>query len=333
MTDKGHLNRRMRIWRDRIVWGFVDCQRMLVEGGFWPVATQGLVSPEGERKTLIGTRLHAAGSGDKAVGLLIPEAQCLWGTLQLPEMPQQALDTAVSEAMWRVSPLPIEHIMTAWRAVPNDDGSWWVEWGICHKNVQQDAKVRHGLGEFAPVYLERQGHALGVPSKGLQGLRKKQRRMDGLVAAGLFLSMAAVALPALLPLVLKREAVLQALQHTSKSEEAAAPLRVQLEELRARMTVADGLRQGQQSSVSLAAVVEALSAQLPDDTSLDRLEISASDIRISGITGDVADLTAQLARHAEFADVRANGASVRDTTTNKERFTFDMRWRGQGDKP
>jgi len=127
--------------------------------------------------------------------------------------------------------------------------------------------------------------------------------MDGLVAAGLFLSMAAVALPALLPLVLKREAVLQALQHTSKSEEAAAPLRVQLEELRARMTVADGLRQGQQSSVSLAAVVEALSAQLPDDTSLDRLEISASDIRISGITGDVADLTAQLARHAEFADV------------------------------
>ena len=80
-------------------------------------------------------------------------------------------------------------------------------------------------------------------------------------------------------------------------------------------------------------VVEALSAQLPDDTSLDRLEISASDIRISGITGDVADLTAQLARHAEFADVRSNGASVRDTTTNKERFTFDMRWRGQGDKP
>ena len=54
--------------------------------------------------------------------------------------------------------------------------------------------------------------------------------------------------------------------------------------------------------------------------------------QIDGFKRDLTQLGGELI-HAEFADVRSNGASVRDTTTNKERFTFDMRWRGQGGRP
>ncbi|MBS0506420.1 MAG: PilN domain-containing protein, partial [Proteobacteria bacterium] len=82
----------------------------------------------------------------------------------------------------------------------------------------------------------------------------------------------------------------------------------------------------------LAAVIDGLSSQLPDDASLDRIEISGSHIRISGVANNAAELITQLARLPSFIDVRANGPSVRDTSVNKERFTIDLRWHAEGGK-
>ena len=83
-----------------------------------------------------------------------------------------------------------------------------------------------------------------------------------------------------------------------------------------------------QSAVPHASVVEALSAALPDDTWLDRIDINGAEIKIQGMTGNANDLVARLGKNQAFEDVRSTAASVRDSALNKERFTFEMRWRG-----
>ena len=40
-----------------------------------------------------------------------------------------------------------------------------------------------------------------------------------------------------------------------------------------------------------------------------------------------------LGRQPGLVEARATGANVRDNTLNKERFTFEMRWRAYGATP
>lgn len=110
-------------------------------------------------------------------------------------------------------------------------------------------------------------------------------------------------------------------------------MRAQLDELRAQTVMAQDLRAGASTALPLASVVEQLSEVLPDDTWLDRIEINGGDIRITGYTANAVDLIARLGRQAMFADVRATSANVRDNALNKERFAFEMRWRGEEAKP
>lgn len=333
MTGWGQLSRRVHATLDRLAWGFGDLRRALVEHGAWPARSRTVVSSDGGRWAVTGTRLRASTGKHKAAGLLVPEPSCLWGTVQLPEMPRQSLDSAVQETLWRVSPLPPEHIVAAWQAVPASGGGWIIEWGMCRRSDQEALLAQHGLAADAPVYLARQGRALAVRGKAWHQQIKRQRWMDGVLVGTLLLLLGAMAVPALMPLILKRQAVVRAVEHVGMLEPKAAPLRQQLDELRQQSLLADELRQSIGTDLPLASVVDRLSETLPDDAWLDRIEINGSEIRIMGLTGNATELIAHLGRQPALAEARATVASVRDNTLNKERFTFEMRWRGEGAKP
>ena len=157
--------------------------------------------------------------------------------------------------------------------------------------------------------------------------------MDGAGVVLLLVLLAALALPALMPLVLKRQAVVRAVSHVSSLEPQAAPLRQKMDELRRQALLAEELRKNASADVPLASVIDALSVAIPADTWLDRIEVNGSEIRITGLTANATELTSSIARAPGLADVRSTGANVRDGTLNKERFTFEMRWRGEGVKP
>jgi hypothetical protein len=53
----------------------------------------------------------------------------------------------------------------------------------------------------------------------------------------------------------------------------------------------------------------------------------------AGLAANATELVGQLGRQPGLVDVRATGANVRDAALNKERFTFEMRWRAEGAKP
>ena len=333
MADKGEFQHRISTALDRLAWGIGDCRQLLIKRGWWPVLAQPIVSSDSVRWSLAGDWLRPRPNNRKATGLLIPESECLWGSLRYADMPSRALGPAVQEAMWRVSPLPPDQIVAAWRAAPDPAGGWLVEWGICRRSVQNEALAQQALDATAPVYLARQGRALPVRNVNWQALRKRQWWMNGLGLAVVLIIAAAVTVPALMPLILKRQAVVSAVRHVSEVEPNAAPLRLQLDQLRAQTLVAEDLRAGSSTALPLANVIDKLSEILPDDTWLDRIEINGNSIRITGLTANAVELIARLGRQAMFADVRATSANVRDNALNKERFAFEMRWRGEEAKP
>lgn len=333
MTGWGQLSLRVQAALDRLAWGFGDLKRVLMECGAWPARSSVAVASDGERWTVTGSRLRKQAGGRKAASLLMSETECLWGSLQLPSMPRKALGGAVEESLWRVSPLPPDQIVAAWNAQPHAQGGWVVQWGMCRRDVRDQRLSQHGLSEEAPVFLARQGRAHAVRGKAWQRQCSRQRWADGAGIGLLLLLLVALALPALMPLVLKRQAVARAVEHVNMLVPKAAPLRQKMDELRRQADIADELRKNIGADLPLASVIEGISAALPGDTWLDRIEINGSEIRITGLTSNASELMAHLGRQTTLADVRATAANVREGQLNKERFTFEMRWRREGAKP
>lgn len=333
MTGRGQLSLRVQAALDRLAWGFGDLKRVLVEHGAWPASASAVVASDGGRWSVTAGRLRKRSGSRKASGLLMPEPECLWGTVQLPAMPRRVLGGAVEEALWRVSPLPPDQIIAAWEAEPDANGGWAVQWGMCRRSARDQLLVQHGLREDAPVFLVRQGRALAVHNQAWQKQNRRQRWVDGAAVILFMMLLLALSLPALMPLVLKRQAVVRAVEHVNMLVPKAAPLRQKMDELRRQADMAEELRKNVSTDLPLASVVDGLSAALPGDTWLDRIEINGSEIRITGLTSNAPELIAQLGRHPALVDVRATGANVREGTSNKERFTFEMRWRSEGAKP
>lgn len=333
MTGWGQLSHQASTALDRMAWGFGDIKRVLVERGAWPAVANAAVAADGGRWSILGTRLRKRTNNRKPLSFLVPESDCLWGTMQLPNMPRASLAGGVEEALWRVSPMPPEQVVAAWRAEPLPQGGWAVEWGMCRRNTLHEQLAQHGFAENMPVYLVRQGRALPVRSASWSRQEGRQRWMDWGGCALLLVLLIALSLPALMPLVLKRQAVVRAVEHVSMLEPKATPLRQKMDELRRQAELAEELRKNINTDLPLGSVVEGLSTAIPSDTWLDRIEVNGNEIRITGLTANATELIGQLGRQPGFVDVRATGANVRDSTLNKERFTFEMRWRGEGAKP
>lgn len=335
MTGWEQLSLRARTALDRMAWGFGDFKRVLLERGAWPAIAGAAVGFDGQRWTVVGTRLlklKRPGTR-KPSALLVPESECLWGSLRLPAMPRGSLPVGVEEALWRVSPMPPQQIVAAWDAEPLAEGGWLVHWGMCRRAALLQPLEQQGLAPDPVIYLARQDRAFAVRSVAWQKQDARQRWADWGGVVVLLAVIAAISLPALMPLVLKRQAVVGAVAHVSQLDAKAAPLRQKMDELRRQADLADELRKNASTDLPLASVIDVLSGAIPADTWLDRIEVNGNEVRITGLTANATELIAHLGRQPALVDVRATGANVRDGTLNKERFTFEMRWRGEGARP
>lgn len=331
MTTKGQFSSRVLTAKDRLVWGFGDLRRRLAERGLWPARTLALESIDGQKWLVTETRLEPRTTDRRALGLLVPEAECLWGTAPLPDMPMDALGDAVEEALWRVSPLPRDQISVAWEVHPHPQGGWTVEWALCSSSNCDRWRIERGLAANAPVFFARQRRAFAI--LGGKPQAKSRRWKHALVGALAGFMLLIVVSPVLMPLILEREAVRKAVRHIGEQEPRSIPIRQKLDDLRLHAELAEELRNQLVADLPLATLVEALTQAVPDDSWLDRIDINGREVRITGLTSNTTDLIAHMGRQSVFADVRATVASVRDATLNKERFTLEMRWRGEEQKP
>ena len=329
MTRKTAVQNRFIQGLDRMTWGLLDLRDRLVARGWWPTSSVIAGDGAGARWAIRGTRIQPLGSSGKVRAAIVGAERSLWGQFTLPALARAALPAAVSEALYSQSPLPPDHMLCAWRAEPAADGTWQVQWGLVPRAAL--VAVRHGLGlrDSAPAFLMH-------PRSGAWAVRdaafmRQQRRQVWWDAAALFALGVAVAGAATLagvPAALQRQGVVGAMRLLQTLDPQAAPIRQQLDELRARARTVEDIRAGHDAAVPAASVIEALSIALPDDTVLDRIDINGRDMRISGLTPNATELLSRLAAHESFADAKAPNAAVRDPASNKERFTFELRWKG-----
>lgn len=331
MTDRATgVRQRARAAWERFAWGLGELRGALARRGLWPAPVLALAGTDGARwRVVAGQALRQQGTAGAAPqGLLVAGEQCLSGVLDLPDMPRAQLAAALQEAMWRVSPLPLDQVASAARVSPGPTGGWRADWILCPRHVIDDARLRLGLAADTPVCLLRQGsQALAVRGPRPHAVEIRQRRLDVLAVVALLLAVAALAVAAAMPLLGRHQAIVQSMRHAATVEPMAAPLRQKLDELHQQAGLADALRAEAQGALPLAGALDLLARALPDDTWLDRLEVSGDQIRITGLTGNAAELVASLGRQPGLAEVRTSAPTVRDEARGKERFSFEMRWR------
>lgn len=334
-TRSSDLTQQARAAWDRLRWGLGALRLALLARGLWLAPTTLVVDTDGKHWQVNGAHMRPR-RGGRASGVLMGTRACLWGTLDLPQMPRRSLDGAVHEALWRVSPLPLEQVLCAWTVRPASPGltGWQADWGLCPEAAVQEARQQAGLDAAAPVFLARaDGRTLAARGAAQQQLARRQRRSDALTLVLLAALALALAVPAVMPLALKRDTVIQALQHQAAVAQQAAPLQDKLDQLRQKTDILDQLHAQANTNIPLASVVDQLAAALPDDTWLNRLEVASGQIRLNGLTSNATGLISRLSRDSAFADVHATAPTVRDDSEAKDRFAFEMRWRGPDTTP
>ena len=327
MSAASGASTRARAYWDGLVWGLTDLRRSLGAKGLWPEVSRLASTPQGARWRVTGERRTRV-EGGVPEALLIGEPDVLWGELSLPAVGSAALEGALSEALWRVSPLPPDQVVTAWRAQPDESGGWRVVWGVCPARVVAQGLAQVQLADDVPVYLAQgEGQALLTQGAATTAQRRQQRRLDGLAAGGLVLVVLALMVPLAVPLLLKRQAVVRSMAHMTTVEPMAAPVRKKLDELHQLAKLSEALTAEQQQSLPAASALDRLAEKLPEDAWLDRLEASDRQVRMMGLASNATELMTQLSKVPEFAELRTTAPTVRDEGQSRERFSFEFTWR------
>lgn len=309
------------------MWGCADLRSTLGAKGWWPQRTALAATTAGVLWRITGDRRSGAGGGSPQA-LLVEVDDVLWGELAIPAISRQALDAAVIEALWRVSPLPPDQVVTAWEAQPDSADGWRVAWGVCPAPAVERGLAQLALPADAPVFLARDaGRVMLAQGPAKAAALHQQRRLDALAFAGLALVMVALMVPAVMPLVLKRNAVVRGMSHLAVVEPMAAPLRQKLDELHQLAKLSEALDADRQHSLPPASAMDTLAEAIPEDAWLDRLESSDRQVRLMGLAPDATGLMARLNRVPEVSELRTTAPTVRDEGQNRERFSFEFTWR------
>lgn len=326
MTDSRVLRARVHMIFTKLMWGGGDLLRILIERGLWPAKTLAGVSMDGSKWQITGDRYQVGRYKSQPNCAVIPSSECLWGQTAFPSMSRHDLDAAVYEDLWRQSPLPPDQMVFAWRCQPAPAGGWLVDWGLSKRTVQEDLRREFNLDEKDGTYLLASDRALAVRDGAYLRERRRQGQFNTIFSVMLVLTFLSLATSALTPVLIKRQEVVDAMLLVKTLEPRSAPVRQQLETLRGHTALLSELRRNVEATLPNAIVIEALSATLPDDTWLDRLDINGTEVRIGGMTTNANDLISVLGRSNAFADIRATAPNLRDPSLNKERFAFELRW-------
>lgn len=322
---------RMRFVWDKLSWGVTDLVRRLSERGWWPAFHRRVIMPDGRKYTVVGASINERPHGRMPSALAVSENLCHWGEAHLPDMPRANLYDAFAEALWRVSPLPLDQVVVGWREEPLPNGGWLIRWGMCKQSNVNEWLIKLGLPAHSDVCLTREGIVWWVDAKRGSGHNAVQKPFMKLVAALSLMTLILMLIaPAIVPLALKREGVVQSMRTLADLEPKAAPVRMQLDLIRGKAKLLTEIRNELDANVLHAQVIDALSATLPDDTWLDRVDINGIEIKIQGLTSNANYLAGVLGKDPRFLDVRTSTPTVRDPGLNRERFVFEMRWRVGG---
>jgi len=318
-------------WLIRLRRGWYLLSRRPPLRGFIPRSRVSVTWPDGRRETL-DTRDRVAVRGKaEYYAFVLPDELVLGRDVMLPWLGSKDLEQMLRLEVLLNSPFTEEETAWGWADLGEKDGLRHIRLAIASRtdvanylverlaagNKESEAEVWASLGErFVPIfgYAERRRLA-----------SETRQWLWGMGQLGLFviLLLALITTPALL-----KRAEIRALEaETGQWRAQTAPLIENRSEIDLRLDQLDQVEALRRESVEIESVLEILTALIPDDGWLDRLEMRGRLVVISGAVANAAALQQTLQRRPEFTNVRAAAALSRDAALQRDRFSFEMEYR------
>ncbi|MFA5683155.1 MAG: PilN domain-containing protein [Lysobacteraceae bacterium] len=259
--------------------------------------------------------------------LLLPAAQVLRRRLQLPAAARDNLRAVLGFELDRQTPFRADQVHYDYRLLAHDPAAKTlpVELALLPKESMQGVLAALGglSRELDAVDVAVDGRRLGY---NLLPAEQRRRRVD----RALWLNLGLVALSALFlllamsELVANRQAAVEALQAEADAQrDAARGVTVLRDELEEAVAGANFLAVRKTEQPNVVAVLDALTTALPDDTFLERMNLSGSALSITGQSAQAPRLIELLGKAPGIRELSLAGAIQPDARSGKDRFNIN----------
>lgn len=318
-----------RLW-ESFVAGWQDALR-------WPAFAWLTTEPavllhraDGSTEWRRGASSQPAAAGREGLQAIeLPEEIVLYRELILPDLLPADLRRAAELEVELNSPFPLSELAWGMTQELLDDGRRRVRIAFAARKHVAACLFARGLEQDscevwadsdAPVVLPAYGE-----EKRLRIVRQHRRKIFVALAAvvGLLLVLAAT------PWYNGRAQVFDAQERHARLEAEVAPILLQREALLNSSTQLEAIREVFAGEADALAVLARLTALLPDDAYLTRLEVNGPQVRFAGIAANAARLVELLGREQGLSEVRTPTAISR-TADGRESFTIEFQYRQEG---
>lgn len=272
-------------------------------------------------------------AGDQRdLALTLPPSRVLRKTLTLPLATEENLRQVLEFQIEQHTPFPATKVYFGYQVTGRDfeHGQLTVEFAATPRDgVDAAIKTLDGLAlpvraVFAADMLAA-GNLVNLLPVGLGKAPSALRHGANpwLAALVALLALTAVAMP----LVIKREAVVQLLPWVEKGKKAAETVDTLRRELVARVDKHNYLLEKRQSAPTVIQALEELTRVLPDDTWVQTLDIKGKELQIQGETASSVRLIGLFERSSMFREASFRSPLTKGQSSGTERYQLALQIR------
>lgn len=286
---------------------------------------------DGQRQA-IATELVKAPIGQREVALALTTDCVLRKTLTLPMATEENLQQVLQFQMEQYTPFPAAQVYFGYCVTDRDfvngqlsvdfaatprhavdaELKMFAEWGVpVRAVVAKDMLTQGNFVNLLPTV------SVKTPSILMRGVNRWLVIGVGLLALG----------AVLMPLVIKRVAVVQLLPWVEKGRKAAETVDALRRELEAKVSEHNYLLEKKQALPPVVMALEELARVLPDDTWVQQLDIKGKELQIQGETASSVRLIGLFEQSAIFRDASFRSPLTKGQTTGSERYQLALQMR------
>ncbi len=301
-----------------------------------PQAPVRVLHADGRETTWLGGRMinTAQAGAQRFEAIELPDHLLLRRTLSVPAMAQPQVAQAIELDVRSASPFAPFDLVWGYSSRPADQGELSIHAVMASRKqverylASQQARLAPDAGEtghghevwaFTPV-----GTPIILPgwseSRRFQYGAQRRRRAYALLAVALGLA----AVMAATPTMQLRLRAIEAVHAFEALHLRTAELAAQRETYMRAVAQLEDLRGLLAERAQPLSLLEVLTRTLPDDTSLQSLEVQGIKVTLSGLTGNAATLMQLLGATEGFREVRATSPATRSPGADAENFIVEL---------
>ena len=271
-------------------------------------------------------------NGQRDVVIALPSDRVLRKTLTLPLATEENLRQVLEFQMEEYTPFPLSQVYFGHRVAGRDfaRGQLAVEFAATPRDAVDEAVQR--LNDWGCVVRAAVAEDMLAAGTLVNLLPAAQGKPPSLLRHGLnpwlaglvmLLAIAAMAMP----LIIKREAVLQMQPWLEKSKTAAEAVDALRRGLETRVEEHNYLLEKRQALPAVIVALEELTRILPDDTWVQQLDIKGKELQIQGETASSVKLIGLFEQSGRFYDASFRSPLTKGQTAGAERYQLALQMR------